>query len=316
MDGALISFVGIDVSKATLDVYLSLDKKSFSTPNAEPGIQHVIERLPPPGSCLIVVEATGIYQRPLVLALVDRGHRVAVVNPSRVRDFAKGLGILAKTDRIDAQVLARFAEQARPRCIDKIPEKQLEIQALVTRRRQLVEMRKVEKHHQESASLKVVVKNIQKVIQVLDKQISDIEAQIEKLLESDDDWKAKAEILASVPGVGKVTALSLLAQLPELGEVNRREIASLVGVAPFNCDSGMFQGKRRIRGGRADLRSVLYMAALTAIRCNPTIKAFAQRLQALGKPFKVVAVACMHKLLSILNVMLKTNTAWKPNLAF
>jgi transposase len=315
MDGAIVSFIGIDVAKATLDAYLSLDKKSFSVPNDLEGIKQLLERLPPPGSCLIVVEATGIYQQSLVLALVDRGHRVAVVNPARVRDFAKGLGILAKTDRLDAQVLARFAEHARPRSIDNISEKQRELQALVTRRRQLVELRKIEKQHQESVSLKVVFKNIQKIIQVLDKQITEIEALIKKLLESDDDWKGKTEILASVPGVGKVTALSLLSDLPELGVLNRREIASLVGVAPFNYDSGPFKGKRRIRGGRADLRSVLYMAALTAIRCNPVIKAFALRLKMAGKPFKVIAVACMHKLLSILHVMLKTNTAWKPNLA-
>lgn len=306
------SFVGIDVAKRHFDVQISSQNRFFSLPNDPPGIAQLLVELPAPGTCLIVVEATGIYQRPLVMALVDHGHQVAVVNPRRVRDFAKGLGILAKTDRLDAQVLARFAEQTRPRTVEQSSEKQQQIQELVVRRRQLTELRAIEKQHQETVTLKGVYRNIQKVIDVLNKRIAEIERQLEELLESDEAWKQKAQILASVPGVGKVTIFSLLSQLPELGRLNRGQIAALVGVAPFNCDSGQFRGKRRIRGGRAELRSVLYMAVLSARRMNPVIKAFAERLQTAGKPYKVIAIACMHKLLNILNVLLKTNAHWNP----
>lgn len=311
----LSSFVGIDIAKRHFDVQISPQKKFLSLPNDSAGIAQLITELPPPGTCLIVVEATGIYQRPLVMALVDHGHHVAVVNPRRVRDFAKGLGILAKTDRIDAQVLARFAEQNRPRTLEPSSEKQAEIQELVVRRRQLTELRAIEKQHQETVTLKGVFRNIQKVVDGLNKRIAEIEQQLEELLESDETWQQRAQILGSVPGVGKVTIFSLLSQLPELGQLNRNKIASLVGVAPFNWDSGKSKGKRRIRGGRAELRSVLYMAVLSARRVNPVIKAFAERLETAGKPYKVIAIACMHKLLNILNVLIKTNAFWNPKYA-
>jgi len=315
MDGPSVSFVGIDVAKQSFDAWVSPEKKFFSLPNDQAGIEQLLAQLPTPGSCLIVIEATGIYQRPLVVALVERGHQVAVVNPRRTRDFAKSEGLLAKTDRLDAQMLARFAEKMHPRTLEGHSEKHQQIQELTLRRRQLVELRKLEKNHQESATHKPVQRTIKKVIDLLSKQIAEIERQLEKLVESDEEWQQKAQIIASIPGVGKVTVFALLAQLSELGNLNRGKISALVGVAPFNCDSGTFRGKRRIRGGRTELRNVLYMATLTAKRMNPVIKAFAERLAKAGKPFKVVHVACMRKLLSILNVLIKTNSLWNPNYA-
>ena len=313
MDGSLDSFVGIDVAKSSLDCCLLPDGRRLSLPYDQSGLKELHRQLPPPGTCLIVIEATGGYQRRLVADLVDAGHLVAVVNPRQVRDFARGLGILAKTDRIDASVIARFGQHVRPRTVAKTPEKQLELEQLVTRRRQLVELRTAETNRLETCSSKAVRKSIQHMVDRLNKDIQKIEKSILAFLESDDDWRGKAEILGSTPGVGPTTAASLLAELPELGQLNRQQISALVGLAPFNRDSGCFQGKRSIWGGRASVRSVLYMAALTARRCNPVIRAFADRLDAAGKPFKVVITACMRKLLTILNVMLKTNSTWNPN---
>jgi transposase len=261
---------------------------------------------------LIIVEATGGYQQRLVADLVAAGHRVAVVNPRQVRDFAKGLGILAKTDRIDARVIARFGQHVRPRTIAENHEKQEELQQLVTRRRQLIDLRTAETNRQEIPAAKVVQKSLQQVITLLNKQIKALDKQIAELLKSDDHWKHKGNILTSVPGVGDTTASSLLAELPELGRLNRKEISALAGLAPYNRDSGRFHGKRSIHGGRATVRSALYMAALTAKRCNPVIAPFAQRLTDQGKPFKVMMTACMRKLLVILNTLVKNNSMWNP----
>lgn len=315
MDGSLDSFVGIDVAKSSLDVCLLPHGRTVSLPYDRSGLKELHRQLPPSGTCLIVIEATGGYQRRLVADLVDAGHRVAVVNPRQVRDFARGLGILAKTDRIDASVIARFGQHVRPRTVAKSSEKQQELEQLVTRRRQLVELRTAETNRLETCSSRDVRKSIQHMVDRLNKDIEKIEKTILAFLESDDDWRGKAEILGSTPGVGPTTAASLLADLPELGQLNRQQISALVGLAPFNRDSGGFQGKRSIWGGRASVRSVLYMAALTARRCNPVIRAFADRLDSAGKPFKIVITACMRKLLTILNVMLKTNSTWNPNFA-
>jgi len=315
MDGSFDSFVGIDVAKSSLDVCLLPEGRTVSLLYDQSGLKELHRQLPPSGTCLIVIEATGGYQRRLVADLVDAGHRVAVVNPRQVRDFARGLGILAKTDRIDASVIARFGQHVRPRTVAKTPEKQQELEQLVTRRRQLVELRTAETNRLETCSSRDVRKSIQHMVDRLNKDIEKIEKTILAFLESVDDWRGKVEILGSTPGVGLTTAASLLADLPELGQLNRQQISALVGLAPFNRDSGGFQGKRSIWGGRASVRSVLYMAALTARRCNPVIRAFADRLDAAGKPFKVVITACMRKLLTILNVMLKTNSPWNPNFA-
>jgi transposase len=311
MDGSIALFAGIDVSKRSLDLCLLPDDRRQSFSYDEQGLAQLSEALPAPGTCRIAVEATGGYQRQVVAELVNAGHQVAVVNPRQVRDFARGLGILAKTDRIDAYVLARYSQQAEPRTVAQISEKAVELEQLVVRRRQLIQLHTAETNRKHKSPSKAVRSSTQQVIAMLGKQIKQLEAAIFALVESDDDWKDKMDRLGSVPGVGRVTAASLLAELPELGQINRQEIAALVGVAPFNRDSGRFRGKRSIWGGRASVRSVLYMAALTARTHNPILRDFAKRLEGAGKPFKVVITACMRKLLIILNTILKDGTSWQ-----
>lgn len=314
MESTSHAWVGIDVAKDSLDVCLLPTEHHFTVTNDGDGCQQLIDQLPAAGSCRVVLEATGGYQRRVVAALIAAGHDVAVVNPRQVRDFARGLGILAKTDRLDARVIARFGQQANPRSIEISSENQAELRELVTRRRQLVEFRTAERNRLETSSAKIVRKNIRHSVEQLEKQIRQLEDAIGKLIESDPQLSCKAALLETVPGVGPVTTTSLLVELPELGRLNRQRIAALVGVAPFNRDSGKFHGRRAIWGGRAAVRSVLYMAALTARRSNPLIREFAQRLEAAGKPFKVVITACMRKLLVILNTMIKSNLPWNPKI--
>lgn len=310
MNNSTSSFVGIDVSKKNLDVCLLPQKNAFSSSYEAESLADLVEKLRGVQPRLIVVEATGGLERPLVAALLEAGLPVALVNPRQVRDFAKALGRLAKTDRLDAELLALFAQLTQPRILEKAPEKQAELDHLVTRRRQLVDMRTAESNRLEMVPVKFSTLAIRKHLQFLDKQIKATEAEIAKLIQSNDDWKARAEVLGSVPGVGAVTVATLIADLPELGRLNRQEITSLVGLAPFNRDSAQFKGKRSIWGGRGAVRSVLYMAALTARNFNPVIRAFAKRLQAAGKSFKVMMTACMRKLLVILNTLAKKNTHW------
>lgn len=307
-------FVGIDVAKAKLDVAIGQSMTIFA--NDEEGHLGLLKHLPPPGTCLIVLEATGGYQNNVVSCLLNADHLVCVVNPRQVRDFAKALGIIAKSDAIDARVLARFAELVRPRVVDKTHEKQGELDQLVTRRRQLLATRTVEKNRLGSTSSSFVRKSINKSIQHLNDEIKELDAELSKLVQSDDDWRNKADILRSAPGVGEVTANTLLAELPELGKLNRQKIAALVGVVPFNRDSGTLRGTRTIHGGRQSVRSVLYMAALSARTHNPVIASFAERLKAQGKKPKVVLVACMRKLIILLNNMIKNKTLWQnPQIA-
>ena len=260
-----------------------------------------------------MLEATGGLERQLVAELIDAGWTVAVVNPRQVRDFAKALGRLAKTDGIDAETLALFAQRVQPRPTQKTPEKQQELDALVTRRRQLVSLRSMEKMRRPQAVHKAASRSIDKVLKVLDQQIAALDKAIARLIEADDDWRAKRDLIESVPGVGPTTSATLVAELPELGRLNRQEIASLAGLAPFNHDSGKFRGQRRIRGGRGALRATLYMAALTAKRCNEKLRSFAERLHRAGKPFKVVITACMRKLLTILNTLVRNGKPWTPH---
>ena len=313
MDAAGNLFVGIDVAKDSLDAYVLPEGRRGTTTNDRQGFRELLVLLPPAGECLVVVEATGGYQRALVAELIAAGHQVAVVNPRQVRDCARGLNLLAKTDRLDAQVIARFGQQVQPRPAQKIPEKQDRLEQLVVRRRQLIELRTAEKCRLETASTKVVIKSVRSMIEQLDKFIRQIEKELSELIESDDQLQCRAAALQTAPGVGAITAATLVAELPELGRLNRQEISALVGVAPFNRDSGKFHGRRAIWGGRAAVRSALYMATLTARRFNPVIRDFAQRLEAAGKPFKVVMVACMRKLLVILNTILKNNSVWNPH---
>ena len=312
-DASLVTWIGIDVAKDSLDVAWSTDERSYSLAlaNSREGLASLVKQLPPPAQVRLVVEATGGYERRLVTALLEAEYAVAVVNPRQVRDFAKALGILAKTDRIDAAVLARFGQQVQPRLLEEDPARRAELTQLVARRRQLIELRTMELNRQEQTTARAAQKSIRHVLKLLDKQVDEIEAEIARWLQSDDDWRAKIELLTTTPGVAKVTSSTLVAEVPELGRLNRQAITALVGLAPFNDDSGQHRGVRRIRGGRATVRRTLYMAALSARRCNPVIRAFAQRLAAQGKRPKVIITACMRKLLVILNALLKQNTSWK-----
>lgn len=306
-------FVGIDVSQTSWDVHLLPEGRSFSIRVDDGAPERLLKQLGSPEKALVVVEATGGVERQLVAALLDAGWTVAVVNPRQVRDFAKALGRLAKTDHIDAETLAIFAQRVQPRPTQKTPEKQQELESLVVRRRQLVSLRSMEKMRRPQAVHKTTAHSIDKVLKVLDQQIAALDKAIARLIEADDDWRAKRDLIESVQGVGATTSATLVADLPELGRLNRQEIASLAGLAPFNHDSGKFRGQRHIRGGRAPLRTTLYMAALTAMRCNDKLRAFAERLHKAGKPFKVVITACMRKLLTILNTLVCTGTAWAPH---
>jgi transposase len=304
------NWVGIDVAKQSLEVCVLPAGRRLAESNDRDGVGRLLEALPPIGECLIVVEATGGYQRLVVAELIAAGHRTAVVNPRQVRDFARGLGLLAKTDRLDAEVIARFGQQASPRVVQPASPESERLQELVARRRQLVELRAAETCRLDTASTKAVIKSVRTVIEQLGKLVRKIEKELADLVDSDDQLQCRSRTLQSAPGIGLVTATTLVVDLPELGRLKGNQISALVGVAPFNRDSGKFHGRRSIWGGRASVRSALYMATLTARRCNPVIRAFAERLSAAGKPFKVVMVACMRKLLVILNALLKNNVAW------
>ncbi|MGH9809146.1 MAG: IS110 family transposase [Terriglobia bacterium] len=258
----------------------------------------------------IVIESTGGLERPLTEALLDANLPVALVNPSRIRHFAIGMNIMAKTDQLDAQVLMRFACLAQPRLAQKRSENQAELDALVTCRRQLVASRTAQFNGRLTTTSKNAIRSIDAVLKTLDKQIDALDKQIRTVIDSDDDFKHLHEILRSAPGVGPASSATLLAELHELGQADRRQISSLVGVAPFNHDSGKFRGQRRIRGGRIQVRCVLYMVALTAMRCNPLMRNFAARLREKGKKTKVIIVACMRKLLVLLNAMIRDNLRW------
>jgi transposase len=308
-------FVGIDVSKNSLDVHILETGASFRSSSSPEGRQTLIEKLPPPQTCLVVLEATGGYERALVCELAQAGHLVAVVNPGQVRASAKALSIKAKTDKIDARVIARFAHDVKPRLRTQPHEHQAELDELVARRRQLIELRTAEFNRRGISLTKPVKQSLQRSINAISKDLRKIDQAIEKLVASHDDWQSRLEQLTSVPGVGSVTAVTLVAELPELGRLNRKEIAALAGVAPFTRESGRFQGERKIRGGRPTVRTALYMTALAAIQFNPDLREFALRLRQRGKKGKVVLVACMRKLLTILNVMVREQTMWSPRLA-
>jgi transposase len=313
MSNASPIFVGIDVSKASLDVHIIPAGRSFSCLNDADGCAKLIEQLAPLAVSLVVVEATGRYQRRIAADLISAQIPVAVVNPRQARDFAKSLGKLAKTDAVDAEVLARFASVGHLRACEKPPENAAILDDRITRRRQVIGMLNAEGNRLSGMIDKTTIQMIKKVIRLLEQQREDLDRQIASLIQSDDDWRGKRDLLQSVPGVGATTANGLVAELPELGRLSREQIAALVGVAPMNHDSGTMRGKRAIRGGRASVRSTLYMAAFNAMRYNPLIETFTRRLEAAGKPFKVIVTAAMRKLLIILNMIIKTNTPWRNN---
>jgi len=302
-------FVGIDVSKNTLDICIEPAGEVLHVEYNDTGIRQVVKRLVKLAPTLIIAEATGGLEMRLAGELAAKSLPVAIINPRQARDFAKATGQLAKTDLVDAAILAAFARAIRP-VVRPIKDADIrDLDDLVTRRRQLVEMRVQEMLRLGTAS-KVQKKSLAAHITWLDKRITDLDDDLTKRLRASDAWRAKDDLLRGIPGVGAVTSLTMLAKCPELGKLNRREIAALTGVAPLAKDSGKHRGKRFIWGGRADVRAVLYMATVSAIRFNSRIKAFADRLKQAGKPSKVVIVACMRKLLTIMNAMLKNNTPW------
>ena len=308
-------FVGIDVSKSTLDVCIEPDEKTLHVAYDEAGIKQIVDRLKEVSPTLIVIEATGGLEIRIATELASKGLQVAVINPRQARDFAKATGRLAKTDQVDAAMLAAFAKAIRPQARPLRDEDTCALNDMVSRRRQLIDMRVQETLRLGTAASKPLQENLSKHIAWLDKQIAEIDTDLTKRLRKSDVWRIKDDLLRGIPGVGTVTTLTVLAKCPELGTLNRREIAALTGVAPLANDSGKHRGKRFIWGGRADVRAVLYMAAVSAIRCNEPIKAFAERLKKAGKPPKVVIVACMRKLLTIMNSMLKNNEPWSPKFA-
>lgn len=309
------SFVGIDVSKDHLDVVVRYGDEPHASrfDNAPAGIAALVKRMVEIAPGRIVVEATGGYERPVAAALAAEDLPVAMVNPRQTRDFARASGRLAKTDRIDARVLALFAERMQPE-VRPVPSADQEaLAALVARRRQLVEMKVAEQNRLETASSEAVRRDIERHLAFLGERLAAAERQLETAVEESPMWRAEEKLLCSVPGVGTTTARVLLARLPELGKASRREIAKLVGVAPLNCDSGRRHGKRATWGGRSSVRSTLYMAALVAVRHNPRLRRFYQRLLERGKAKKVALVACTRKLLVWLNAIMKTETPWQPN---
>lgn len=299
--------VGIDVSKARLDV--SAAGKYWSVSNDFEGIGKLIERLKPLQPSLIVIESTGGLERAVVAELSAEGFPIALVNPGRVREFAKSIGLLGKTDRIDADLLVRFGEGVKPKPTQLPSSEEQQLSAWMTRRRQIVDMLTMEKNHLSSAH-PATKASIQKVIAMLQEELDDLNRHIDEFIDHYPDFQSKEDILRSAPGVGPVTAAILLSDLPELGSLDRKKVAALVGVAPFNNDSGHHRGKRRIKGGRPSIRKVLYMATISATNYNPVIRSFYHRLLAQGKVKKVAIVACMRKLLTFLNAMIRDHKKW------
>ena len=312
-------YVGIDVSKEYLDVATDDGALVERFSNDEKGHGELVNRMLELRPTLVVLEATGNYQLELSISLATARVPLAVVNPRQVRDFAKALGILAKTDRIDARAIARFGEATKPQAQPLPDDETLELEALMTRRRQLIGMIASEKNRLQSlfgpAKNSLAEKSIRDTLSHLIKQLSKLDKDLRKRIEKAPLWKAKDDLLKSVPGVGKVTALTLSIDLPELGTLDRKQIAALAGLAPLNRDSGKLLGKRRIWGGRASVRTALYMACVASLRCNPVIQALYARLtQQARKPVKVALVACMRKLLTILNAMVRKQRPWSPAL--
>ena len=303
-------FIGIDVSKDNLEVFVKPLGQRPAFAQTEDGLLLMVDFVQSFSPRLVVLEATGGLERAAVGALGAKGLPVVVINPRQIRDFAKAKGILAKTDKLDAEVIAEFAEAIRPEIRPLKPQETQELEALVTRRRQVVQMITAEKERLPTA-VRAAKKDIEAHIQWLEKRRDKLNKDLERKIQNTPLWRAKDEILQSPKGVGPVLSHMLLAKMPELGTLNRKQAGKLVGVAPLNRDSGKFRGKRKVWGGRAEIRAVLYMATMSAIRSNPVIRVFYQRLIEAGKPHKVAVTACMRKLLTILNAMVKNNTPWR-----
>ena len=303
-------FVGIDVAKATLDCAVVPTGETWQVPNEDAALTELVTRVHRLAPSRIVLEATGGFELGVVAALAAAGLPVVVANPRQVRDFGRACGQLAKTDRIDAALLARFAERVQPELRPFPTEAAQGLDALLTRRRQLLEMLTAERNRLGFARGRVR-RDIDQHIRWLQKRVKEVDGDLQAAVQASPAWRATEDLLRSVPGVGRVVSCTLLGELPELGQLTRKQIAALVGVAPHARDSGTLRGKRMVWGGRAPVRAVLYMAALVAAKFNPVIRTFYQRLRAAGKPAKVALTACMRKLLIILNAMVRTGERWR-----
>jgi transposase len=307
--------VGIDVSKATLDCYIDPLGQSFQCANDDSGIAQLLASLGKLNVQRVVIEATGRLHRQVASELLQAGIRVTLVNPQRAREYARSIGMLEKTDRVDARVLALFGRAAEHQILAQSSEKQVELNDLISRRRALVQMRIAEKNRlAEPHQPRLAKDQAKKLLRLIEQQIQDIDRAIADQIDGDADWKRKSQIITSIPGVSVGTANQLMADLPELGQISRQQIAKLVGVAPLANDSGPRRGRRSIQGGRQPVRNALYMAAFNAAKYCPRFKEFAQRLRMAGKPFKVILTATMRKLLITLNQMVKTNTIFHSKL--
>ena len=306
--------VGIDTGKHQLDIYIRPVGDYFTVENNEKGIKEAIKRIKKYHPTRIIIEATGRLEMPFACAATKAKLPIVIANPRQVHDFAKSTGKLAKTDKLDAAMIAYYGERLTPRLTTIKPENTQRISDLLVRRSQLVDMRTMEKNRYSILSKEIKRSNI-RIIKVFQKEIDRVEKHLDILIEETPDWNKILTILLSVKGVGKVLAYTLLSDLPELGQLNRKEIAALVGLAPMNRESGIYKGKRRIRGGRARIRTVLFMAMMSTIQSNPRFKRDYERLIGKGKPKKVAIVACMRKMITILNVMVKTETMWDEKLA-
>jgi len=308
-------FVGIDVSKAHLDIAIRPSAAAFRVENTPTGLAELVARLKPLAPTLIVLEATGGYELPAVAACQAAGLPVAAVNPRQARDFAKGVGRLAKTDRIDAAVLAHFAEAVRPEARDAEPAERVALDALLTRRGQLIGMRVMETDRLEVTTDATVRPRIEAHVAWLEAELEDADGRLEEAVRKSPAWRAQDELLRSIPGIGPVVSRTLLASLPELGTIDGGQAAALAGLAPFARDSGTMRGPRAIRGGRAEVRRVMYLAALSASRGKGPLREFADRLRSRGKRAKVVLIALARKILTIANAVLRGGKAWEPGLA-
>jgi transposase len=306
-----LMFVGIDVSKDRLDVHLRPEGQAFAVPRDSEGVEALAVRLQELSPELIVLEATGGFETVVAAGLAAAGLPLAVVNPRQIRDFARAVGRLAKTDPLDAAIIAHFAEAVRPQARVVPDEAARALGELVARRRQIVEMMVAERNRRRQLTQPKAIRTVERVLATLQAQLSDIEREIDDAVRGTPAWRAKEDLLISVPGIGPKIARTLIAELPELGQLDRRKLAALAGLAPFNRDSGKMRGRRCIAGGRGPVRSALYMAILVSIRRKLPLAQTYHRLVASGKPAKVAIVACMRKLLAILNAILRDQTPWQ-----
>jgi len=305
-------FIGIDVSKDRLDIHLCPGGEAFAVPRDGEGLAELVRRLEAVSAELVVLEATGGFETVVAAALAAAGLPLAVVNPRQIRDFARATGRLAKTDRLDAAVIARFAEAIRPEPRPVPTEEAQALGELVARRRQVVETMVAERNRRRHLTQPRLLKGVDRVLAVLQAQLSEIEADIDDAIRQTPAWRDKEDLLRTVPGIGPATARTLIAELPELGSLDRRRIASLVGLAPMNRDSGTLRGRRTITGGRSTVRSALFMSIMVALRHKLPLQATYERLRHAGKPPKVAIVACMRKLLTIANAIIRDKQPWQP----